>query len=896
MNIALIGNPNAGKTVLFNELTGASQHVGNWPGVTVEQKRGQMRSQYGSGELVDLPGIYSLTPFSLEEVVSRDYILSGHPDVVINIVDATNLERNLYLSIQLIELNAPIVVALNMMDEVDAEGFRIDFEQLGQDLGVPVVGISAKMRTGLHELVAALDKAKPSVHHVLPNEPLELLIAAVEQLLAIHLEREHHIGDTEAQGYPLHWTAIKVLEGDELVYSHLTLDDGTMRQIDQLKEDFVAQHGLLSSAFAEARYNLIHQIIYRNVTAWSAEGDHHHHLKHAPTGYLHESHDQETDENAVFSQPHYEAVEDDWDDAEEDEDFWGDENEDFWDGDAEFDLLIDTDDMDISVPANIEKEGIRAEDIRAIIQQVSASSADDVDGDGYEQPTENSDMRSEARFGARSEARAGARSEVRRGRPAEGRGPRHHHNGDDDHAGFHEHEHDGYDGDRRTGRPARRADERGQRPGLLPRNRRSGRRGLSSSQLQSDAIDRVLTNRFAALPIFLVVMFLVFHLTFSESLFGTGLVGPGVFLQGLVENAFTSLQNLVSAQAGADSWVARLVNEGIIGGVGTVLTFTPQILLLFFFLTLLEDCGYMARAAFIMDHLLRRFGLSGRSFLPMLMGFGCTVPAVMAARTMDNPTDRRLTLMLVPFISCGARAPIYLVMAAAFFPAQADLVVFGLYLMGIVVAIISGILLRKLLFKGETTPFIIELPRYRAPHLRSLMMTLWERLKDFLVRAGTVIFVMCVVLWLMTNYGMVDGQMMMVDPEKSILVGFGRLIAPIFTPLGFGFWIAAVAIVSGFIAKESVISSMAALVGIGSDTATSTGLSAAALSAVGFTPLSALSFMVFCLLYLPCVAAFAALRREFGSWRWTIGQAAYSLAVAYFCSFLVYQIGSLFVG
>ncbi|MDR0458985.1 MAG: 50S ribosome-binding GTPase, partial [Coriobacteriales bacterium] len=292
MQIALIGNPNSGKTVLFNELTGANQHVGNWPGVTVEQKRGQIREQYGSGELVDLPGIYSLSPFSMEEIVSRDFLLNDQPDVVINIIDATNLERNLYLSIQLIELNAPMVMALNMMDEVEREGFRIDTQRLSDDLGVPVVGISATQRWGLQELMAALENAQPSKRHELPNKQLERLIKRVEVLLARHLEYEHNLGDAEARGYPLHWVAIKVLEGDELVFSHLTLDDSTMQAIDNLKAEFEQQYGPLGSAFADARYQLIHEMIYRDVTVWAWDGSHHHHLKHAPEGYLQLSHEE----------------------------------------------------------------------------------------------------------------------------------------------------------------------------------------------------------------------------------------------------------------------------------------------------------------------------------------------------------------------------------------------------------------------------------------------------------------------------------------------------------------------------------------------------------------------------------------------------------------------------
>jgi ferrous iron transport protein B len=344
------------------------------------------------------------------------------------------------------------------------------------------------------------------------------------------------------------------------------------------------------------------------------------------------------------------------------------------------------------------------------------------------------------------------------------------------------------------------------------------------------------------------------------------------------------------------SWAESLVVDGVIGGVGSVLSFVPKILLLFLFLTLLEDCGYMARAAFIMDRLFKKFGLSGKSFLPMLMGFGCTVPAAMACRTMENEQDRKLTLMLVPFMSCGARAPIFLVFAGAFFPQSADIVVFGLYFLGILVAVISGIILRKLLFKGEFSPFIIELPRYRAPRAHSVGLTLWDKFKGYLVRAGTIIFAMCVVVWFLSSFGFSEGSFTMVPINDSLLATIGNVIAPIFTPLGFGTWIAAVAILTGFIAKESVVGTLGVLLNVGEEEAVEgNGLTVSVLTAAGFTPLVALSFMVFCLLYIPCMAAFATLKKEFGSWKWALGQAVYSTGVAYLVAFIVYQVGSLII-
>ena len=740
MRIALIGNPNSGKTTLFNELTGANQHVGNWPGVTVEKKEGSIRSAYGQGEIVDLPGIYSLSPFSLEEIVSRDYLIDEKPDVVINIVDATNLERNLYLTIQLIELNVPLVIALNMMDEIEREGFHIDTERLSHDLGVPVIPISAARKTRLDELISALAEARLPKRHELPNPHLERLIALTEAQLNEHLVREHHLGDTTAEGFPLHWTAIKVLESDDLVLQHLTLDEVTQQRIDALKDGFEKEHGLLCTAFADARYRLIHHVIYHGVAIWSADGTRHKHLHHAHKDFHHHPH---RDMRRQYKE--------DNDDPSDDEEGW--------------------------------------------------------------HPNEESPLLQDRRLAL------------------------------------------------------------------------------------SDRFDRLLTHRVWAIPIFLVVIFAVFHLTFSENLLGIpGLPGPGVFLQTLVENAIAAFSRTISVVFEPGSWAESLVIGGVIGGVGTVLIFLPKILLLFLFLTLLEDCGYMARAAFIMDRLLKRFGLSGKSFLPLLMGFGCTVPAAMACRTLENEQDRKLTLMLVPFMSCGARAPIFLVFASAFFPQVADIVVFSMYLLGIVVAILSGILLRKLLFKQGLTPFIIELPRYRAPRLRSVSLTLWDKLRGYLVRAGTIIFVMCVFVWFLSSFGITSSGFSLVDINESLLVAFGGFIAPIFTPLGFGSWIAVVALLTGFIAKESVVGTLGVLISTSEETAVGgSGLSYALLATAGFTPLSALSFMVFCLLYIPCVAAFATLKKEFGSWKWAIGQAVFSTAVAYLVALLVFQIGSLVV-
>lgn len=846
MRIALIGNPNSGKTTLFNELTGTNQHVGNWPGVTVEKKEGSIRPAYGEGQLVDLPGIYSLSPFTSEEVVSRDYLVYDKPDVVINIVDATNLERNLYLTIQLIELNVPLVIALNMMDEVEREGFRIDTKRLSHDLGAPIIPISAAKKIGLKDLLEALPSASLPKRHELPNPPLERLIALTEALLNEHLRREHLPIDESIEGYPLHWAAIKVLEGDDLVLAHITLDAETQQMIDGLKSAYEIEHGLLCTAFADSRYRYIHHVIHHGITIWSSDGSRHRHLRHAHQDFHHSQHNQHSQHDHHGSQTHSDpglndhqalrwrrhrhaagGVEGMSEIAERPDsiEYLSDDHivEDFEDYDdfKEFEEFEDYDDYE-----GDEGNG-------------GGENADYADYDGYEDEDD----------------------------------------GDEDDEGF----------------PGAEDDE------LFDsawHSDGSEYPHASNQLIFSDRIDHIVTHRIWAIPIFLVVIFIVFHLTFSESLFGVpGLPSPGVFLQSLVEAGLKALAAAISVFFKPGSWAESLVVNGIFGGVGTVLTFLPKILLLFLFLTLLEDCGYMARAAFIMDRALVRFGLSGKSFLPMLMGFGCTVPAAMACRTMENEQDRRLTLMLVPFISCGARAPIFLVFASAFFPQSADLVVFSMYLLGVLVAVFSGVFLRKLLFKGARTPFMIELPRYRLPRLRSVSLTLWDKLKDYLVRAGTVIFAMCVVIWFFSSFGFGADGFGMVAISDSLLAAFGGLIAPLFAPLGFGFWIAAVAILTGFVAKESVIGTLGVILIADEESAIGgSGLTSIILASAGFTPLAGLSFMVFCLLYIPCVAAFATLRREFGSMKWAIGQALYSITIAYVLAFLVYQIGNLVIG
>lgn len=659
-HFALIGNPNAGKTTLFNVLTGTNQHVGNWPGVTVEKKEGQIRPEYGGGIIVDLPGIYSLSPYSIEERVSRSYIVDEKPDVVIDIVEATNIERNLFLTTQIAELGVPMVVAVNMMDEARREGDVIDIERLSFELGLPVVPITAVKGEGVDELIEA-------VGHELRHEP--------------------HPGYDE--------------------HGHGVFDDEDATE--HLLDHHSDQHGRINALVSAHQY--------------------HNHYK----------------------------------------------------GPMVVQQLADT-------PLSRENESANAEARYAFIDKVIGAS-------------------------------------VKKGREA---------------------------GDVTT----------------------------------SDRIDRVLCNRFASIPIFLVVMWFMFHCTFSENFLGLGIPSPGVALQDLMVLLINWFEGILEPLFVPDTWLYSLVFDGIIAGVGAVLSFLPQILVLFFFLTLLEDIGYMSRAAFIMDRLMRRFGLSGKSFMPMLMGFGCNVPAMMSCRTMDNEQDRKTTLFLVPFMSCGARAPILLTFAAAFFPAHGDLMVLALYVAGVVVAIITGLILKRFVFKSEATPLLIELPRYRAPRWSSLGLALKNAMVDYVKRAGTIIFAMTIVVWFLSSF---SPSLQMCEMDESILAYVGRFIAPFFQPLGFGFWTAATALLTGIFAKEAVIGTMGVLYSAAdSDGA---GLTYSVLSAAGFTPLSALSFTVFVLLYVPCMATVATLARESNSWRWTLAQVLYSIAVAWVCSFVVFHVG-----
>ncbi len=673
MKLALVGNPNCGKTTLFNALTGSNQYVGNWPGVTVEKKEGKASVDGKPVTVVDLPGIYSLSPYSMEEIVARDFIVGEHPDAIINIIDATNIERNLYLTVQLLELERPMVIALNFMDEARRHGDKLECETLSRLLGVPVIPITARSGENIEELLRV---AHQQMHVGVTIEPDDLYD---DYTHLIHHEVGELIHDRAYEiGVPAHWASVKLIEGDVLVEQALGLDEDTRGQLEAVCEEYEGAYTLgdRETLIADARYQFIQRVV----------------------------------------------------------------------------------------------------------------------------------------------AQA-----VQKGRPA-------------------------------------------------------------GELTLSDKIDAVVTHKWLAVPVFLLMMLVMFSLTF----------GPGAFFSDCVEGVVGAFGEWVTgalAAAQVAPWVASLLVDGVISGVGGVLTFLPQIALLFLFLSFLEDSGYMARAAFIMDRLLRRFGLSGKAFIPMLMGFGCTVPAVMGARTMENEKDRRMTIMLVPFMSCSARLPVYGLIAGAFFAGYAGLVVFSLYVLGLLFAIVSGIILKKTMFKGEPAAFVLELPPYRLPTLKNCLMHVWERVRGFLVKAGTLILAMSVVLWFLQSFGWNGGIVMVEDAAHSFLGAIGGLIAPIFAPLGFGTWQAAVSLLTGLVAKEAVVSSMSMFYGFAAGA--SGAAVAGALSGTFATPVAAYAFLVFVLLYVPCVAAVSTIRKEMNSAKWTLRSIAWQLGAAYLGAFLVYQIGSL---
>ena len=669
MIIALLGNPNSGKTTLFNQLTGSKQHVGNFPGVTVEKKEGSIRGQKNL-TLVDLPGIYSLSPYTAEEVVTRDFLLVDKPEAVINIVDATNIERNLYLTLQLMEVGVPVVVALNMMDEVRANGDTIDIQQLSRNLGIPVVPISAAKNEGCDELVQrTIEVANQK------ERPRGLDLCQGEVHRAVHSIA--HIIEEELRktGLPARYAATKVVEGDPITLDKLQLSD--------------SEKGIVEKIVTEMEHNL------------------------------------GTDREAALADMRYEFI------------------------------------------ANACRDAVK-------------------------------------------------------------------------------------------------------------------KNGNSREMQRSIRIDNVLTNKYLGIPIFLAVMLLVFYLTFN--VIGgplSDLLSMGIdWVTGLLDRALTGI--------GINEAVHSLLIDGVCMGVGSVLSFLPTIVTLFFFLSILEDSGYMARVAFVMDKLLRKIGLSGRSFVPMLIGFGCSVPAIMATRTLASQRDRRMTILLTPFMSCSAKLPIYATFTAAFFPDKAPLVLILLYAGGMAVGILYGLLLKNTLFRGNPVPFVMELPAYRMPGAKSVLIHMWEKAKDFLVKAFTIIFMASIIIWVLQSF---DSRLMMVeDGSRSMLAAIGRFIAPIFKPLGFGEWIPATALLTGLSAKEAVVSTLAVLTNV-----PDVSLLPAVLQQV-FTPLAAASFLTFTLLYMPCFAAVAAVKRELGGAKYAVAAMAAQCGVAWIVACLVYQIGRLFIG
>lgn len=665
---ALAGNQNSGKTTLYNALTGSNQHVGNFPGVTIEKKEGQIK-KYKDVFLVDLPGIYSLSPYTLEEVVTRDFLLKENPDIIINIVDATNIERNLYLTLQLMELSIPMVIALNMMDEVRASGNSIDVNKLSQHLDVPVVPISASKGEGISELIDVVMKTAQSSEGKCPKK-LDFCTGEVHK--AIHSISHLVEEQARAAGYPLRFSATKLVEGDEPTFKALNITENQKHIIKHVVEDM---ESILDTdreaALADMRYTYIEKICEDTVIK-----------------------KQETNE-----------------------------------------------------------------------------------------------------------------------------------------------------------------------------------------QIRSEKIDRILTHKYFGIPIFIGIMFFIFWVTF-------GLIGAP--LQDLTEDLigmFTGYVTELMIRYNVSQWLYSLVSDGIFAGVGSVLSFLPLIVVLFFFLSFLEDSGYMARVAFLMDKLLRKIGLSGRSFVPMLIGFGCSVPAIMATRTLPSERDRKMTIVLAPFMSCSAKLPIYGMITVAFFPEKAAFVMISLYLMGMAVAILSGLLLKNTMFKGEPVPFVMELPAYRIPSRRSVLLNMWDKGKDFIERAFTVIFLGTIIIWFLQSF---DWSFNMVeDGSNSILAALGSIVSPLFKPLGFNDWRASTALITGLTAKEAVVSTLSVLTGASSDIQLS-----AVLNSI-FTPLSSFAFLTFVLLYMPCVAAFAATKRELGSLKYAVMAAAYQTFTAYVVGMIVYQVGSL---
>lgn len=666
MRYALVGNQNCGKTTLFNQLTGSNQHVGNFPGVTVDSKVGEIRGEK-ENSVVDLPGIYSIRPYTNEELVTRRFILQEHPEGIINIVDATNIERNLYLTLQLLEMHIPMVLALNMMDEVRNNGGTIDIGKMEELLGIPVVAISAAKNEGIEDLIHAIKEVAekriyPKVMDFCEKGAVHRCIHAVSHQVEDHAERI---------GISPRFAATKIVEGDQDITASLRLSENELDLMEHSIVEMERDSGMdRNAALADMRYDFIEKVC-----------------------------------------------------------------------------------------------------VQAVIKCQE-----------------------------------------------------------------------------------------------------------SKEHRRSVQIDSVLTNKFLAIPAFLAIMLLVFWLTFGVlGTFLSDLLSMGIdALSGVMDQALVSY--------GINPVVRSLVIDGIFTGVGSVLSFLPIIVVLFFFLSILEDSGYMARIAFVMDRPLRRIGLSGKSFVSMLIGFGCSVPAVMSTRTLSSERDKKMTIMLIPFISCSAKIPIYALFAAAFFKERQALVMMGLYVLGILAGIFCAVVLKKTMFHGKPMPFVMELPNYRFPSVKSVLLLMWDKARDFVQRAFTVIFIATLIIWFLQTF---DTRFNVVtDSGDSLLAMIGKLIAPLFVPLGFGDWRAATALISGFSAKEAVVSTLGVLTG------TSMSRLGETLGTI-FTPLSAVSYLVFTLLYTPCVAAVATIRREMNSVWKTVGVVCMQCGVAWIAALIVYQIGRL---
>ncbi len=667
MIFALAGNQNCGKTTLFNQLTGSNQHVGNFPGVTVDQKMGPIRTAPDC-QVVDLPGIYSLRPYTSEEIVTRDFILNEKPDGIINIVDATNIERNLYLTLQLMEMDIPMVLALNMMDEVRQNGGSIQVSLMSERLGIPVIPISAAKDEGIEELIAnmirtAKQNVKPKIKDFCEKGAVHRCIHAVSHQVEDHAQNI---------GMSPRFAATKIVEGDEAIIRRLALSDNEYDMMQHSIEEMEADHHMdRHAALADMRYAFIEKVCDKAVI-----------------------HCQESREH-----------------------------------------------------------------------------------------------------------------------------------------------------------------------------------------IRSVRIDNVLTNKYLAIPVFLGIMLLIFYLTFQ--VIGQGL--SDLLAAGL--DALALFVDRALAQYQINPVVHSLVIDGIFAGVGSVLSFLPIIVVLFFFLSILEDSGYMARVAFVMDKLLRKIGLSGKSFVPMLIGFGCTVPAVMSCRTLSSERDRKMTILLTPFISCSAKIPIYAVFTAAFFPDCAALAMMLLYITGICMGILVSLVLNRTAFRGHSIPFVMELPNYRLPSPKSVMLLMWDKAKDFIQRAFTIIFLATLLIWFLQTF---DARFNVVsDSADSLLAMLGRLIAPVFAPLGFGDWRISTSLITGFTAKEAVVSTMSVLLG------TKMSHLSEELGSL-FTTASAVSFLVFTLLYTPCVAAVAAIRREMGSRREAVFVVVMQCVIAWAAAYLSYMVCNIF--